>query len=153
MGRKMVIKFKGYTWKSLVSLFFFFFFFKIKLLGITRSCWSMDLCNLKGMYRVNSSEMQVVTEPLKVLRPNEILKWTLKKWRASGRKPGCGKWLRHVSEALVRPMQSALQWFKQVVIKAWIRYSKTVKDKTYLILNKNDKKKPWMIKKTKTKQL
>lgn len=38
----------------------------------------MDLCNLKGMYRVNSSEMQVVTEPLKVLRPNEILKWTLK---------------------------------------------------------------------------
>lgn len=39
----------------------------------------MDLCNLKGMYRVNSSEMQVVTEPLKVLKPNEILKWTLKK--------------------------------------------------------------------------
>lgn len=41
------------------------------------------------------------------------------------------------------------KWFKQVVIKAWIRYSKTVKDKTYLILNKNDKKKPWMIKKQK----
>lgn len=39
----------------------------------------MDLCNLKGMYRVNSSEMQVVTEPLKVLKPNEILKWTPKK--------------------------------------------------------------------------
>lgn len=42
----------------------------------------MDLCNLKGMYRVNSSEMQVVTEPLKVLKPNEILKWTLKKMKS-----------------------------------------------------------------------
>lgn len=45
----------------------------------------MDLCNLKGMYGVNSSEMQVVTEPLKVLKSDEILKWTLKQMKSQWR--------------------------------------------------------------------